>query len=65
MPKHGSWPNLVEDLFSKMARSMLREIRVKMKQKLVERNHLYFGELNADHPVVFRWKYRMAEILID
>jgi len=31
VPKHGSWLNLVENMFSKMARSMLREIRVKYK----------------------------------
>jgi transposase len=28
VPKHDSWLNLVENMFSKMARSMLREIRV-------------------------------------
>jgi transposase len=27
-PKHGSWLNLVEGFFSKMARSILRRIRV-------------------------------------
>ena len=27
-PKHGSWLNLVEPAFSKMARSLLRHIRV-------------------------------------
>src|SRR5437660_1582496 len=27
-PKHGSWLNIIEGLFSKMARSMLRHIRV-------------------------------------
>jgi transposase len=64
VPKHGSWLNLVENLFSKMARSMLREIRVKTKQELVERIHLYFRELNAD-PVIFRWKYKMEEVLVD
>jgi len=31
LPKHGSWLNLVENLFSKMTRTMLREIRVKSK----------------------------------
>ena len=34
VPKHGSWLNLVENMFSKMARSMLREIRV-LAAKLV------------------------------
>lgn len=64
LPKHGSWLNLVENLFSKMTRSMLREIRVNTKPELVERIHLYFGEVNAD-PVVFRWRYKMDEVLID
>src|SRR5512135_649166 len=33
-PKHGSWLNLVEGFFSKMARSMLRHIRVASKAEL-------------------------------
>ncbi len=36
MPTHGSWLNLVENLFSKMTRSMLRGIRVATKQELIE-----------------------------
>lgn len=64
VPKHGSWLNLVENLFSKMTRSMLREVRVNTKQELVDRIHLYFREVNAD-PVVFRWKYKIDEILVD
>lgn len=64
VPKHGSWLNLVETLFSKMTRAMLREIRVTTKQELVDRIHLYFQELNAA-PVVFRWKYKMDEITND
>jgi transposase len=63
VPKHGSWLNLVEVLFSKMTRAMLREIRVASKQELMERIHLYFQQLNAD-PVVFRWKYKMDEVNI-
>lgn len=61
VPKHGSWLNLVENLFSKMTRTMLREIRVNTKQELIERIHLYYRETNAD-PVIFRWKYKMDEI---
>lgn len=64
MPKHGSWLNLVENLFSKMARSMLRGIRVASKPELIDRIHQYFQEVNAD-PVVFRWTYKMDETLID
>jgi transposase len=62
-PKHGSWLNIVESLFSKMARSMLRGIRVASKQELVDRIHLYFAQINAD-PVIFRWKYGMDETII-
>jgi len=62
-PTHGSWLNIIETLFSKMTRSMLREIRVASKQELVDRIHLYFAEINAD-PVIFRWKYKMDEITI-
>ena len=62
-PKHGSWLNIVETMFSKMARSMLRGIRVASKQELVDRIHQYFAEINAD-PVIFRWKYKMDEINI-
>ncbi len=63
-PTHGSWLNLVETLFSKMARSMLRGIRVATKEELIQRIHQYFEEVNAD-PVVFRWKYKMDEVTID
>jgi transposase len=62
-PTHGSWLNIVETMFSKMARSMLRGIRVASKQELVDRIHLYFEQINAD-PVIFRWKFKMDEIAI-
>jgi transposase len=55
-PKHGSWLNLVETFFSKMARSMLRAIRVKSKDELKTRIEQYLSELN-ESPVIFRWKY--------
>jgi transposase len=62
-PKHASWLNIVEVLFSKMTRSFLRSLRVKSKQELVERLYLYFKEIN-ESPVIFRWKYRLDEVLI-
>jgi transposase len=62
-PTHGSWLNLIENQFSKMARTMLRGIRVASKHELIDRIHLYFEEVNAA-PVVFRWKYKMDEVLI-
>lgn len=54
-PKHGSWLNLVETLFGKMARTFLKHIRVNSKQELRERILLGIQEINAS-PVVHRWK---------
>lgn len=59
-PKHGSWLNLVEMFFSKIARSFLRHIRVESKQELVERIYKGIAEINQD-PVVFRWRYKMSD----
>jgi transposase len=58
-PKHGSWLNLVETMFRKMARTMLRGIRVVSKQELIDRIHLYFAQVNSE-PVIFRWKYKFG-----
>jgi transposase len=54
-PKHGSWLNLVETLFGKMARTFLKHIRVNSKQELKARILLGIKEIN-DTPVVHRWK---------
>jgi transposase len=54
-PKHGSWLNLVETLFGKMARTFLRQIRVQSKTELKQRIRLGVEEINAA-PVVHRWK---------
>jgi len=54
-PKHGSWLNLIEMAFSKMARSFLRHIRVSSKEELKQRILKGIEEINAD-PVIFRWK---------
>ncbi len=54
-PKHGSWLNLVESTFSKMARTFLRHIRVDSKEELKERILLGIEEFNAA-PVVYKWK---------
>lgn len=54
-PKHGSWLNLVESAFSKMARSFLRHIRVASLDELKERILKGIDEMNA-HPVRFQWK---------
>jgi transposase len=55
-PKHGSWLNLVEAFFAKMAKTMLRGIRVQSKAELRERIEMWLLELNED-PVIFRWKH--------
>ena len=60
-PKHGSWLNMIESFFSKMTKQMLRGIRVKTKQELIDRIYLYFQEVNRE-PVVYHWKYRMDEL---
>ena len=54
-PKHGSWLNLIECVFSKMARTFLRHIRVGSTDELKVRILQGVDELNAT-PVVFRWK---------
>jgi transposase len=54
-PKHGSWLNIVETLFGKMARSFLRHIRVQSLDELKARILKGIAEINAD-PVVHRWK---------
>ncbi len=54
-PKHGSWLNLVETLFGKMAHTFLRQIRVKSKAELKERILRGIAEINAA-PIVHRWK---------
>ena len=53
-PKHGSWLNLIECAFSKMARTFLRHIRVKSVDELKQRILKGMAEFNAA-PVVFRW----------
>jgi len=59
-PKHGSWLNMIEMFFSKIARSFLRNIRVENKQELMDRIYMGIEEINQE-PVVFRWKYKMEE----
>lgn len=54
-PTHGSWLNIVETLFGKMARTFLRHIRVQSWEELRERILKGVAEMNAE-PVVHRWK---------
>lgn len=53
-PKHGSWLNLIECVFSKMARTFLRHIRVASLDELKARILKGIDEMNQ-LPVVFRW----------
>lgn len=55
-PTHGSWLNIIESFFAKMAKTFLRGIRVSSKTELKERILKYLDEVNEE-PVVFRWKY--------
>ncbi len=54
-PKHGSWLNLVETLFSKMSRTFLKQIRVSSWEELKERIQKGVKEINAS-PVVHQWR---------
>ncbi|MDY6966374.1 MAG: IS630 family transposase [Halobacteriota archaeon] len=60
-PKHASWLNIIECLFSKMTGSLLIGMRVSSKEELHERINRYFDEINK-MPVIFKWKYKMDEM---
>jgi transposase len=59
-PKHGSWLNLVEGFFSKMAWSMLRHIRVASKAELKTRILAYLEGVNRE-PVIHTWTYKIGD----
>jgi len=62
-PKHGSWLNMIESFFGKFARVCLRGIRVRSKDELVQRVYQFINEINKQ-PVIYRWKYKMDEIVV-
>jgi|SRR6266487_633761 len=62
-PKHGSWLNMIEIFFSKIARSFLKHIRVESKEELIQRIYQGLEDFNKE-PVIFRWKYKMDEVQI-
>ena len=62
-PKHGSWLNLIESFFGRMARVFLRGIRVRSKEELTARIYQYMNEVNAE-PFTYRWKYKMKDITL-
>ena len=57
-PKHGSWLNLIEGFFSKLARSVLRHIRVTSKQELKDRIMAAMDLFNQN-PVVHTWSCKL------
>ena len=57
-PTHGSWLNLIEGFFSKLARSVLRHIRVSSKHELQERLIAFISDINRE-PVVHTWRYKI------
>jgi transposase len=59
-PKHGSWLNLIEGYFSKLARSVLRHIRVASLEELHDRILDAIERINR-RPVVHTWKWRIAD----
>jgi transposase len=62
-PKLGSWLNLIESFFAKMAKTLLRGIRVASADELKARIDLHLRELN-ETPVVFRWKYKLETLSV-
>jgi transposase len=57
-PKHGSWLNLIEGFFSKLTRSVLRQIRVASKKELEDRIMAAIDYFNQE-PVVHTWTYKL------
>ena len=55
-PTHASWLNYVETFFSKLARSVLRQIRVGSKAERADRLKRYIEDCNAS-PAVPKWRY--------
>jgi len=62
-PTHGSWLNLIESFFAKLAKTLLRGLRVASVEELQARLERYLEEVNAA-PVVFRWKYKLETLSV-
>jgi transposase len=58
-PTHASWLNYVETFFSKVARSVLRRIRVASKAELADRIRRYIEACNAT-PALPNWRYGIS-----
>jgi hypothetical protein len=55
--------DLIESFFGKMARTLLRGIRVESKEELKTRIEMYLREGNEE-PVVFRCKYKLGTLSV-
>ncbi len=62
-PKHGSWLNLVESFFAKVAKTLLKGMIVASKAELKQRIEKYLEEVN-ESPVIFRWKYGLDSVSV-
>lgn len=62
-PKHGSWLNLVESFFAKLAKTLLRGIRAASKAELRERIERHLQELNQE-PIVMKWTYGLESLSV-
>lgn len=61
-PVYASWLNLVENLFSKMANSVLRGIRADSKDEFAGRMLAYWDLIN-ETPTQPQWKYQIEDLL--
>lgn len=60
-PTHGSWLNLIENFFSKLARTVLRGMRVNSREDLQNRLRQAIDWLNQQ-PVIFKWEWGLADL---
>ena len=62
-PTHGSWLNLIETFFAKMAKTFLRGLTVSSKAELKQRIKKYLEEVNQA-PVISRWTHGLETVSI-
>lgn len=62
-PTHASWLNIVEVLFSKMTRSVLRGIRADSVDEFKTRIEMYWASCN-EAPAPFHWSYNQNDLEI-
>ena len=60
---HGSWLNIIESLFAKMAKTFLHSLRVDTKDELKQRILKWIAEIN-ESSIGFWWKYGLDSISI-